>query len=221
MTTLHSRLKPLLLILALGLVILPSAGCVGALAQAIYMFKGLTVKAEYPHLKGKRVAVVCVSDSSSFGLDTSSEMLARYIEATLRKNVKKIDLIRQEEVMNWIDNNNWDQIDFTEIGRGVDAELVVAVELSSYGLTNGSTLFQGRADVTTSVYDLTNGGRLDWRNPMPSYKWPKEGGRPVTDTDRARFEQKFIYQISQHVANNFYDHEVVNDISNDASMLFD
>jgi hypothetical protein len=199
--------------------VLPSTGCIGGTATFLYWLRGLKVDAEYVGLKGKRVAVICVCDSSTYGLDTTTESLARFLEATLRKHVDDIELVRQDEVRDWIDNNDWDQIDFTQIGRGVDAERVLAVELSSYSLNNGRTLFQGRANVTVSVYDITDDGKLDFVKRIPEYEFPRNGGQPVTDTSRVRFEQKFLHTLSQEIANYFYDYEMVNNYANDSTVI--
>ena len=75
MTTLTVRCAgPWLLVLATTVCM---TGCVGATAQLLYMFQGVVVDAEFKGLKNKRVAVVCVSASPTFGRDTTSEMLAR------------------------------------------------------------------------------------------------------------------------------------------------
>ncbi len=197
-----------------------SSGCVGTMAQLANVWNdGIRADAEFDDLKGKRVAIVCVSDASLYGLDRASEMLGGNLELILRKEVKGIKLVRQAEVLDWIDNNDWNKIDFSEIGRGVGAELLIAVELSSYRLNNGSTLFQGHADVTTSVYDVTNNGVLVFRQTLPSFQFPKNGGRSITDMNQARFEQQFIHMLSQKIANYFYDYELPNEFASDAAML--
>jgi hypothetical protein len=195
------------------------SGCIGTGATLGYWIHGVKAKAEFNGLKDQRVAIVCISDSSLYGLDTASETLARYLQATLSKEVKGIDIIRQEEVLDWIDNNDWNQIDFTEIGRGVNAQKVLAVELSSYRLNNGRTLYQGHADVTVSIYDMTDSGEVVFRRTIPSFEFPQHGGAPVTDTTRARFEQHFIYMLSQKIANFFYDYELPNDFAQDAALI--
>lgn len=195
------------------------SGCVGATAQLLYMIHGIKVSAEFDGLKNKRVAVVCVSDSSVYGADSASETLARLIGATLRKNVKGIQLVSQDEVLDWIDNHQWDQIDFTQIGRGVRADMLLAVELSSYRLTSGKTLYQGQADVTITVYDISKGGEAVFRRELPQFQFPVSGGRPTTDISRAQFEKQFLFMLSQKIANYFYDYEMVEDFGRDAALI--
>lgn len=194
-------------------------GCVGSTATLLYWLRGAKVEAEFDGLEDKRVAVVCVSDASSYGQNTSAEALARFLELSLRSNVQGIDVVRQDDVLDWIDNNDWDQIDFSQIGRGVEAEMLLAVEVSGYSLTNGKTLYQGRADITVSVYDIGDDARLVFRKTLPQYEYPKNGGQPATDTTRGRFEEKFLYMLSEKIANYFYDYEMITDFSQDAAVI--
>ena len=47
-----------------------STGCIGAMAQLLYVIKGHKSPADFAGLEGKRVAVVVVSDASAYGPDT-------------------------------------------------------------------------------------------------------------------------------------------------------
>ena len=67
----------LLFVVALLTVILPSSlGCIGAAAQFVYLIKGAKIDAEFDGLKGKRVAVVCISSNSAYGPDSETSILA-------------------------------------------------------------------------------------------------------------------------------------------------
>ena len=44
-----------------------TVGCMGGLAQLLYVIKGHKIPAEFNGLEGKRVAVVCISDASAYG----------------------------------------------------------------------------------------------------------------------------------------------------------
>ena len=85
MTTKVSQRIKWMLVATIGMMLIPSLGCIGATAQLLYMIRGVKVDAEFDELKGKRVAVVCVSDASQYGPDRASEALARFVESTLKR----------------------------------------------------------------------------------------------------------------------------------------
>ena len=53
------------------------SGCVGAAANLMYMLQGLKVEAQYDGLKESKVAIVVVSDASSYGPDTLTSLVGR------------------------------------------------------------------------------------------------------------------------------------------------
>ena len=123
--------------------VLPASGCIGLLAQMAYWSGSGDKPAEYEGLEGKRVAVICVSESSSFGLGTDSLYLSCAVGSLLKQNIKEVTLVRSDEIADWIDRHDWNEIDFAEVGRGVEADMVVAIELSAFSLYEGQTLYRG------------------------------------------------------------------------------
>jgi len=125
------------------------------LAQMIYTLKGHAVEPDFDGLNGKRVAVVVVSDASAYGPDTLTYTVAQAIGIRLTNGLDKgSQVIAPAKIENWIDNNGWNETEYVELGKGVDADMVLAIEIASYSLTEGSTLFKGRCDVTLTVYDI-------------------------------------------------------------------
>ena len=43
------------------------------------------------------------------------------------------------------------ELDFATLGKGVDADLVVAIEIDSFRLYDGQTMYKGRAKLSTTV----------------------------------------------------------------------
>ena len=116
-----------LIVLTLA-VLIPSSGCIGISAHLLYFIKGgQKIDAEYKGLNGKRVAVVCVSENASYGPNSISSVMERSVAALLRERVQKIEVIHPEEVADWIDTNDWNQMDYRDIGRGVAADKVLAI----------------------------------------------------------------------------------------------
>jgi hypothetical protein len=198
-------------------IVIGLAGC-GALVNIAHVIWGNKVAAEYSGLEGKRVAIVCVMKSAPYGRDRTPEMLARFVELTLQKEVSGIEIVQHEEVADWTDNHDWEGVDFNEIGRAVNAERVLAIELSSYSLHSGQTMYQGKVDAEISVYDIEDRGRVKFHKDLFEYKFPENHGRPAIGTSEKKFEQGFLRMLSAKIANYFYDYDMATDVATDAAM---
>jgi hypothetical protein len=204
----------------LSLVTATNAGCIGFTTHVLNAIRGgHKIKADFTGLEGKRVAVVCVSSSSSYGPNTVCTMLERSVGSILQEEVKRIEVIHQDEVADWIDNNGWDEMDYCEIGQGVDAEMVLAIDLDGFRLHEGRTLYKGSADVTITVYDMTDGGRVAFREEMLDFSFPRNGARHTTEISEARFRRLFVTVLARNVAKYFHDYLYEDDFATDALSL--
>jgi hypothetical protein len=202
--------------ISFALLTLPAMGCIGALAQGLYLFHGEKVPAQFEGLEGKRVAVVCLSNTAAAGPGSEADVVARLVSNLLEREVEEIDMVHQDEVYDWMDNNNWDQTDYRPVGRGVKADMVVAVEISGFRLYEGSTLYKGRASVTVSVLDMAKDGQVVFRREMPDFTFPSNAGHHTADTTEARFRRMFLHQIATRVARHFYEFDLVETFATDA-----
>ena len=110
-------------ILVLAALLSPTlAGCAGFLGNLGYWAGATVVPAAYPGLEDQRVAVICVTDGSSYGAGTEGRMLARFVSEMLEDQVLEIDIVPAAEIADWIDKNDWDSVDYREVGRGVKAD---------------------------------------------------------------------------------------------------
>jgi hypothetical protein len=198
--------------------LLPLAGSVGCsvLYQLAYG-DGQKVKAEYQGLSGKRVAVVCMMNASSFSDGVTSTDIAESVGAILAKEVDEIDVVPQEDVADWMDENEWDEADFTEIGRGVEADTVVAIEVDAFSLHESTTLLKGRADVTTTVYDMTKDGKKAFRTTDRDFSFPTNHPVPATPNSQRTFRYVFIRELAEQIAKNFYDYNLSEDFARDGA----
>jgi len=211
--------KARIAVLLLLSMLVTASGCRGFLAQMLYWQNGQLVPAAYDGLKKSRVAVISVSDSSSYGTGVESLMLAREVAAILRENVKEIELVRPDEIADWVDKNGWDEIDYREIGRGVKADRVVAIDLSGMRLYEGTALYKGQADVTVTVFDMLDGGKEAFRQELPEFRFPATGPHPVGDTSEVQFRRAFLRVLAQHVAKYFYAYDVLEDFGRDPAFV--
>jgi hypothetical protein len=197
-----------------------NSGCIGLPAQLIYWAKGgHKIDPEFAGLEGKRVAVLCVSNASTRGPNSACSMLQRAVAVILRQKGDDIDVIHEDEIADWIDTNGWDEMDYREIGRGVDADAVLALDVESFSLHEGRTLYKGRASLTVSVYDMEDEGRVVFRRSIPEFTFPRNGARHTTEMSEARFRSLFITVLSQHVSKYFCAYNLEEEFAVDAMML--
>ena len=162
------QLFQLLLLLTVAGTLTAGSGCINLAANLLHAIHGNNRPAEFSGLEGKRVAVVVASDNG-LGSDATTALLSSYIQADLNSNVEKIDVIRQEEVEQWLDVHGWTDSDYVEIGTGVKADCVLAVDIMNMSLKNGATLYRGLCDITVSVYDIKSGGKILYRKQIPEF----------------------------------------------------
>ncbi len=209
------KLFPVIGLVAIAIIALASPGCSvpANLLNAIY---GNDIKAAYPGLEESKVAVVVVSDAASYGPDSLSRVVARAIGNRLSANVKEVTVIDQREIEDWIDKNGWNEKDFIKLGEGVGADKVVSVEIGSYSIKEGSTLYKGRALVTTNVYDLKAEGRVVFSQGPAEYQFPRSHGRPAISTNPQQFEAAYLSMLVESIGRNFYDHSKSSTVAEDA-----
>jgi hypothetical protein len=214
----RSRVAYGILAVAVGVTVL-SSGCVGFMSALGYWSGGGMKEAEYDGLQSKRVAVVCMSSGSGFGPGTDVLLLAQSVGALLRQNVEEIDVVRSDEIADWVDRNDWDEFDYAEVGRGVEADMVVAIELSEFGLYEGQTLYKGRAGLIIRVFDMEKGGEQVFRRTLPELAFPANGAYPTTEMSESKFRRAFIQMLAQQAAKYFYDYDMIYDFAGDSASV--
>jgi hypothetical protein len=185
---------------------LPLAGCAKVLATAVYVIKGTNVPAEYEGLKEKKVAVVCRQLASlQYRDSTVPRELAARVGSLLAQNVKKIEVIDQQDVAEWTDENAWEE--FTQIGKALEADMVVAIDLEDFRLHQGQTLYQGRANVQIKVYDMEDGGKVVFeKSPRPSV-YPPNTGIPTSEKQESQFRREYVGILADEIGRHFYEHD--------------
>ena len=206
-----SLLRPLCGLLIASLLLVQQTGCVGMAAYLLYAINGNKIDAKCTALEGKRVAVVCVSGIGA-GPRDESDALARQIGLLLQQNVKKIKLVRPEEVAEWRDQTGWDQIDYKSIGRGVKADMVLAIDLSTFSIHDDPTLLRGRSQVKAAVYDMTDHGTCVFTTGDKEFIFPQNGAQHVVENE-ADFKRIYMQMLAKDIAKNFYAYPKVDDVA--------
>lgn len=193
-----------------------AGGCVNLAANMIHAITGNMQPADFDGLKGQRVAIVCLTDDG-MGTDATSSMLTSYIHAALNSNIKKIELVRQAEVERWLDAHGNSDADYVEVGKGVNADRLVAIEVLNLSVKNGQTLYQGKSDITVTVYDVPDNGKIVYRKHIPEFVFPKIGGQIVTELSEAKFRARYLAIVARTISALFYETDATADFALDAT----
>jgi hypothetical protein len=125
-------------------------------------------------------------------------------------------MVRFTEIEDWMDTNDWDQIDYRAVGRGVNADMLIAIDLSSLSYYEGATLYKGKAHYTITLYNMEKGGKQVWQKSVPEFAFPAHGGRPATDMVETKFKQDFLKLVAQDIARCFHSYDKIEALATDA-----
>ena len=192
----------LLTVLLGGVFISSSTGCVRLMANWINAIQGNERPAEYDGFEEQRVAVVCGTDKG-LSNDATTALMSGYIHMALNQHVKKIELVRLEEIEEWMNAHGTIESDYVEIGKAVKADKLLAVDLSKLTVKDGPTLFRGRCDVGITVYDIANKGTIVYRKQIPEFTFPKDSAA-IADTSESKFRNMYLKIIANKVSGLFY-----------------
>lgn len=202
-----------LLVLSVGVI----PGC-GLVANVLNVVGAGLMPPAFSGLEEKKVAVICVSNSELFGPTSTSTDLANRINRLLSSKVKKVQVVSNQKVNDWIDMNDWDMVDFVSIGRGVEADMVVAIDIDSLRLHDGATMFKGRSNIHLVVYDMTTGAAVFSKSP-PEIEFPVTAGIPSTSTSEREFRKMYLDYLANRIARNFYAFDMNEDVARDVATL--
>jgi hypothetical protein len=196
-------------------VLICSSGC-AVLYQLAYG-EGPKIAAKYAGLEGQRVAVVCVMNSSAYGDGEVAAALADQVGRILRKKLDDVEIVRQDEISDWMDTNEWDESDFVEVGRGVKADVVLAIDVDSFSVHESTTLLKGRSRFTTTVYDVKKNGEELFRTTDSEHTFPVSHEISTLSTNWRTFQRTYIQVLAEHIAKNFYEYNMAEDFAPDGA----
>lgn len=171
------------------------------------------VKAEFEGLEGKNVAVVVYCDQrTQYEYADLNLTLSSAVGGKLAKNVSKIKLVPASKIVRYQDEHiYWDQMDKTELGKALGADMVVFVPLEEFGTRqpDSSYLYRGRATCEMSVYDVSKPPRDSRVHKFEKVRvlYPEnEPAGMVNENDR-QIRTATEELLATRLAWKFYDHE--------------
>jgi hypothetical protein len=190
---------------ALACLALPALTGCSTLLTAAYLLQPADVPAEFNGLRGKHVAIACRPIVElEFSDAGSARELANLVGSQVQAKVRRARVIGQHEVARWIDENAW--VDYPTLGKSLDADLVVGIDLEQFRLHEGSTLYRGRATAHVRVFDVaTKEVLFDKR--FDDFSFPANSAIPATDRSEPEFRAMFLQMLSQKVSRCFHAYE--------------
>jgi len=177
------------------------SGC-STLLTAAYVLMPEDTPAEFKGLKGKHVAVVCKPIVElEFSDAGSARELAATVGGLLERNVRKTRVIDQQEVARWIDEHAW--VDYPTVGKALDADLVVGIDLEEFRLHEGATLYRGRATAHVRVFDIAT-GKVVFEKRYDDFQYPADGAVPTSDRSEMQFRGMFLQILAGRIARSFH-----------------
>lgn len=203
--------------IALALMLTYLAGCAAPIATALWVWRGNPVPAKYDGLaKQKVVVLVRAAPGQRYAAMLASKEMTRTISDMLGQNVNKIKIIPPEKILGRIDE--WGEEDPLEIAQALDADRLVLVDLESFSLYSGATLYQGRSSVHVQVYDCAD-GKVVWDESPDEIIYPPNSGIPISNMTEANFRRRFQENLSFMTARNFFPYEPTSNFAGDVDAV--
>lgn len=206
--------RSLCMALVSGAALLPS-GCLGLASNLMHAVGMDMIPPEYEGFEEKTVAVITISDSSSYTRDQKSAELSSFVGKILNKHIKNIQIVRNDKISHWRDTNGWDSLDFTEIGAGVEADKVLGIELGNFSLRDGPTLYCGCADVTITVIDVAT-GEVEYTKSLDEYTYPTLAGQHTSETTESRFRKLYLNTLAEEIGRAFHPYDLSDRVAADS-----
>lgn len=198
------RFPRILPLVALAACAVGLGGC-STLGTIAYLVQPNDVPAEYDGLRGKHVAVVCKPVVElEFSDAGSARELAGIVGALLEQNVRKVRIISQQEVARWTDENDW--VDYPTLGKALDADVVVGIDLDQFRMHEGSTLYRGRASAHVRVFNVKDKS-VAFERRIDDFTYPGDSAVPATDRSETQFRAMFLQMLGRRVSRLFHAHD--------------
>ncbi len=179
-------------------------GC-STLGTIAYLVQPNDIPAQYDGLRGKHVAVVCKPIVElEFSDAGSARELAGLVGAQLEQNVRRARVISQQEVARWADENDW--VDYPTLGKALDADIVVGIDLDKFRMHEGSTLYRGRASAHVRVFDVKT-KEVVFERRIDDFTYPGDSAVPASDSTEPQFRAMFLQMLALRVSRLFHAHE--------------
>lgn len=191
----------------LACLVLTQPGCLGITSNLMHMVGADMIPPQFEELEDSRLAIVTTTESSHYKDDVSAQILSKSVGAVLTQKVDGVKLVRQSEIDQWRDRVGWENNDLVAMGKAVEADKVVAIDLDNMTLRDGKSMFRGSADVVVTVYDCETGDEL-YRREVDEYTFPRSAGQHITETSETRFRKVYLGMLAAEIGRSFHAYDL-------------
>ena len=205
--------------LSLGLagLLVTQPGCLGLMSNFMHAVGADRVPPECEVLEDSKVAIVVVTDQSQYSDDVASRLLARKLSGVLNTEVDGMTLVREEVIQQWRDVHGRDSVDYLKLGKGVEAEKLLVVELTDLRLRDGATLYRGRSNVHMKVYDLVTEEEV-FSKDIDEFTYPVNAGQYTSETTEPRFRKLYLDMMSKQIGRTFHPYDFADTVALDGAI---
>ncbi|MCC9644433.1 hypothetical protein LOC71_19345 [Rhodopirellula sp. JC740] len=212
--TLLSRTAVCLLVSGL---LLTQTGCLGLMSNLMHAMGADQIPAECELLEDSKVAVVTFTDRSQYSEDIAARLLSRKVSDILLRKIDDISLVREDEIQEYRDTHGWENSDFLDIGQGVEAEKVLAIELSGMKLREGATLYRGTAAVTLTLLDVETESVV-FRKEIDEFTFPSTAGQYTSETTESKFRKLYLQMLAERIGRVFHPYDFAETVALDGAI---
>lgn len=192
-------------------------GCLGLMSNLMHAVGANRIPAQCDALQNSKVAVVTLTDQSQYSDDIAARLLTRKLREILLMEVKGVSLVHEDAVQQWRDTNGRDSTDYLRIGKDIQAEKVVAIELTDMRLRDGATLYRGRAGVVMRVFDVAEAKQV-FKKELDEFTFPVNAGQYTSETTESKFRKLFLGMLANQIGRMFYAYDFADTVALDGSL---
>ena len=210
-----------LMVLLAGLMCTTNVGCLQPLMALGLIFGGPpSVEPDFDKKtnisldeKDRKVVVLCYAPKEvKFDFDNVDRELTTYVSHRLKEN--KIKVIDPDAVAAWLDEHadDWDKPE--ELGRDLEADFVIFLEVSEFSLyeEHSNTLSRGRSQILISTYQMENGEGNEIYSKELMSKFPTLQAESTSDRSYYDFKRMYLSRLSDEIGRHFYSYYTGDDI---------
>jgi hypothetical protein len=137
-----------------------------------------------------------------------SDLLAAQLRDLAEGNQEKLTIVPPRKIEEYKNlHPNWREKDLAEIGRRLDADYLIYLEINSMSLyePGGNHLFRGRANLTVNLVDVRHPDDAPAQAPF-SCLYPSDAKGPIPadfDSNPVEFRQAFLKHMAKQLSYYF------------------
>ncbi len=194
-----------------------NVGCAAVASNLLHAIYGHDQPPEYAGLKKQRIAILAANEQGIMR-DSVTHGIAGTVRMAMAGKLKKASFVTDEEMNRWLIDvtDRYDAV--RNVGKGVNADVVIMVKISNMKLMDGKTMYRGVSDVDVELYDVEQDKTMFTKS-LPAYTYPQAAAISTTEMDIEKFQKLYVMTVGERVSRYFVSHPMGSGIAEDAKIL--